>query len=81
MPCGLRQNGWAGRLGRSDKDSSTAIRPRAAKQANQAPPQFGLCSPTSRGSQAMSSDLIHVLIATMFAGVWAWVGHIVVARD
>jgi hypothetical protein len=29
----------------------------------------------------MSSDTIHLLIATMFAGVWAWVGHIVVARD
>jgi hypothetical protein len=29
----------------------------------------------------MSHDLIHVLIATMFAGVWAWVGHIVVARE
>jgi hypothetical protein len=29
----------------------------------------------------MSSDMIHLLIATMFAGVWAWVGHIVVARD
>ena len=30
---------------------------------------------------AMSHDLIHLLIATMFAGVWAWVGHIVVARE
>jgi hypothetical protein len=28
----------------------------------------------------MSSDLIHWLIASVFASVWAWVGHIVIAR-
>ena len=53
----------------------------AVRKRKQRGPSIKIPPRSKPEHQAVSCEFIHLLIVTLFTGVWVWVGHIVVAGD